>query len=102
MALGIKCPQSIPYLSITEHYSPLSPKIACPQAMPTQLHNQSTEPTKFGDDPRVPNYPKRSIAPSAQSTALHCTIPSQNVPWKPPISRVTNHGVNKEPSKETS
>ena len=32
------------------------------------------EPTESGDDPRVPNYPRRSVAPSAQSTALHGTI----------------------------
>ena len=57
-----------------EHYNPPSLKIVCPQAMPTQIHNQSTEPTESGDDPKVPNYPRRSIAPSAQSTALHGTI----------------------------
>ena len=38
------------------------------------IHNQSTEPTESGDDPRVPNYPRISIAPSAQNTALHGTI----------------------------
>ena len=27
-----------------EHYSPPSPKIACPQAMPTQIHDQLIEP----------------------------------------------------------
>ena len=58
----------------TEHYSPPSPKIACPQVMATQLHNQSKEPTESGDDPRVPNYPRRSVTPSAQNTALHSTI----------------------------
>ena len=44
------------------------------QAMPTQIHNQSTKPTESGDDPRVPNYPRRSIAPSAQNNALYDTI----------------------------
>ena len=62
------------HVIFTEHYSPPSPKIACPEAMTTQIHNQSTEPTKSGDDPRVPNYPRRSIAPSAQNTALYGTI----------------------------
>ena len=57
-----------------EHYSPPSPNIACPQAMPTQTHNQSTEPTESEDDPRVPNYPRRSVAPFAQCIALHGTI----------------------------
>ena len=57
-----------------KHYSPPLPKIACPQAMPMQIHNQSTEPTKSGDDPRVPNYPRRLVAPSAQNTTLHGTI----------------------------
>ena len=33
-----------------------------------------TEPTKSGDDPRVPNYPRRFVAPFAQSIALHGTI----------------------------
>ena len=73
-APGIKCPQSIPYLSITKHYSPPSPKITCPQAMPTQLHTHLTKPTEYGDDPRVPNYPRRSITPSAQSTTWRGTI----------------------------
>ena len=48
--------------------------IACPQEMPMQIRNQSAEPTESGDDPRVPNYPRRSVAPSAQSAALHGTI----------------------------
>ena len=33
-----------------------------------------TEPIESEDDPRVPNYPRRFVAPSAQSTALHGTI----------------------------
>ena len=33
-----------------------------------------TEPTKSRDDPRVPNYSRKFVAPSAQSTALHGTI----------------------------
>ena len=33
-----------------------------------------TEPTESKDDPRVPNYPRRFVAPFAQSTALHGTI----------------------------
>ena len=57
-----------------EHCISPSPRIACPQEMPMQVHNQSTEPTEFGDDPMVPNYPRRSVAPSAQSTALHITL----------------------------
>ena len=58
----------------TKHYSPPSPKIACPRAMPTQIHNQSTEPTESGDDPRVPNYPRIFVAPSSQSISLHGSI----------------------------
>ena len=33
-----------------------------------------TEPTESGYDPKVPNYPRKSVAPSAQGTALHGTI----------------------------
>ena len=43
------------------------------QCQRNSMINQ-TQPTKSGDDPRVPNYPRRSVAPSAQSTALHGTI----------------------------
>ena len=60
--------------SLTQHYSPPLPKIAYPQAILMQLHNQSTEPTEFEDGPSVPNYHWRSVAPSAQSIALHGTI----------------------------
>ena len=33
-----------------------------------------TEPTESRYDPKVPNDPRRSVARSAQSTALHGTI----------------------------
>ena len=36
--------------------------------------NQSIEPTESRDNPKVKNYPRKSVAPSAQSTALHVTI----------------------------
>ena len=66
-------PQLFPFYKNETLQSSLA-KDCCPQAMPMQIHNQSTEPTESGDDPRVPNYPRRSVAPSAQSNALHGTI----------------------------
>ena len=43
------------------------------QCQRNSIINQ-VEPTESGDDPRVPNYPRISVAPSAQSTTLHNTI----------------------------